>query len=68
MSRRYAPLGDSYDREEEMPEYWPARTLQIGRWKVSYCDLMQYIFAVGLLSVIGLVVFGVAQQPPRPHQ
>lgn len=61
-------MNDEFGNETDMPEYWPARTINVGSWSISYCDLMQYIFAAGLLSVIGFVVFGIAREPARPHQ
>lgn len=24
-------------RGDEMPEYWPAATYKVGRWRISYC-------------------------------
>lgn len=49
-------------------EYWPARTFRVGKFRVSYCELIQYLFGVGLIAVILLVVVGVTRDLQKPTE
>ena len=52
-----------FDIEQKVQlEYWPGKTaISLGRLRISYCELMQYVFGVGLISVIIFIVVGVGR-------
>jgi len=45
--------------QQQMPHYWPAD--KVPYLKISYCHLIQGIFAVLLLSCIAYVVYGASK-------